>query len=186
MKNSINLRFSSIFTFRKMGREKKGPLPRSRGGTSRSIERRLEVEFLKSLTADEKDKLTKGADVFVVVLDKSGDVGPADLLPRPIQQWSFQRAFLDHSNEAPVWGRSCDAIALQRESKVRLRGSRLRLLPSLQNMENAIVFPAESWFPRGLEHETAGKTYQCAMRIDMRMTADVGSGHHTNRWTCKS
>src|SRR6185295_9486625 len=40
--------------------------------------------FLKTLTADERDKLVKAQMFFDSVLDRSGEVGPADLLARPI------------------------------------------------------------------------------------------------------
>lgn len=48
------------------------------------LNEREKAEFLATLTADEKERLTKAQMFFDAVLDKSGDIGPADLLPRPI------------------------------------------------------------------------------------------------------
>jgi hypothetical protein len=41
-------------------------------------------EFLASLTADEKERFTKAQTFYETVIERGGDVGPADLLSRPI------------------------------------------------------------------------------------------------------
>jgi hypothetical protein len=42
------------------------------------------AEFLNALTPDENERLTKAQMFYDAVIDRSGDVGPADLLSRPI------------------------------------------------------------------------------------------------------
>src|ERR1041384_2627940 len=88
----LALRYGDVDTARKQLAEYK-----ALGGTPQGLQASIKAlsplsglnekekeEFLKTLTADEREKLAKAQTFFDTVLDRSDEVGPADLLPRPI------------------------------------------------------------------------------------------------------
>ena len=59
------------------------------------------AEFLKALTSDEKERLAKAQMFYGPVIDRTGEVGPADLLSRPIPKAT--RAPVDRELQRLEW-----------------------------------------------------------------------------------